>query len=87
MSFKLSLLPVKKQICFMLERMNQSDGPRIAVKAKGSTRGPSGEAWDLLHNIRKRYPQLFKVHPVETQRVERKPSFDQILLSSNRNMR
>lgn len=50
--------PVEK-VCLLMERMNQSAGPRIVLQAKGSNRSGPGETDDLLYYLREQYPQVF----------------------------
>ncbi|CAD8206712.1 unnamed protein product [Paramecium pentaurelia] len=49
-----------EKIYFLIERLNQSDGPRIVQKQLGHTKCPSGQDWDLLYHIRKRFSWLIQ---------------------------
>ncbi|KRX07195.1 hypothetical protein PPERSA_00352 [Pseudocohnilembus persalinus] len=47
-----------EKICYLMERMNQSDGTKIVQKQNGQNRNSSYNM-DLLHQLRKQYPQIF----------------------------
>ncbi|CAD8113687.1 unnamed protein product [Paramecium sonneborni] len=49
-----------EKIYFLIERLNQSDGPRIVQKQLGHTTCPSGQDWDLLYHIKKRFSWLIQ---------------------------
>jgi hypothetical protein len=65
-----------EKICYLLERMNQSDGPSIVQKSQGLTRSPSGASWDILFHIRKKYPHFFGI---TTPSTAEKVTFDDLL--------
>jgi hypothetical protein len=50
--------PVEK-VCLLMERMNQSAGPRTVLLAFGHNRAGAGETDDLLYYLREQYPQVF----------------------------
>ena len=50
--------PVEK-VCLLMERMNQSAGPRTVLLAFGHNRAGPGETDDLLYYLRDQYPQVF----------------------------
>lgn len=50
--------PVEK-VCLLMERMNQSAGPRTVLLAFGHNRAGAGETDDLLFYLREQYPQVF----------------------------
>ncbi|CAD8095567.1 unnamed protein product [Paramecium primaurelia] len=49
-----------EKIYFLIERLNQSEGPRIVQKQLGHTTCPSGQDWDLLYHIKKRFSWLIQ---------------------------
>jgi hypothetical protein len=62
-----------EKICYLMERMSQSDGPLKVRKAQGANR--SGE-FDILSLLRRKYPQNFAIG--ETQ----KSTFSDLIRSS-----
>ncbi|CAD8117800.1 unnamed protein product [Paramecium sonneborni] len=49
-----------EKIYYLIERLNQSDGPRIVQKQLGHTTCPSGQDWDLLYHIKKKFSWLIQ---------------------------
>lgn len=49
-----------ERICFLMERMSQSDGPEIVLRKVGHNRNFCVESQDMLIHLRSRYPEIFE---------------------------
>lgn len=49
-----------ERICFLMERMSQSDGPAIVLRKVGHNRASCIESQDMLIHVRARYPEIFE---------------------------
>ena len=50
-----------ERVCFLMERMSQSDGPSIVLKKVGHNRASCIESQDMLFHLRNRYPEIFEI--------------------------
>jgi hypothetical protein len=67
--------PVEK-VCLLMERMNQSSGPKTVLLATGHNRAGMPESDDLLCYLRDRFSYIFTREPINT-----KLGFDAVLSS------
>lgn len=49
-----------ERICFLMERMSQSEGPTIVLRKVGHNRNSCAECQDMLVHLRARYPEIFE---------------------------
>ena len=49
-----------ERICFLMERMSQSNGPELVLRRVGHNRNSCVESQDMLIHLRSRYPEIFE---------------------------
>lgn len=49
-----------ERICFLMERMSQSDGPAVVLRKVGHNRNSCVESQDMLVHLRYKYPEIFE---------------------------
>jgi hypothetical protein len=49
-----------ERICFLMERMSQSDGPAVVLRKVGHNRNSCIESQDMLVHLRNKYPEIFE---------------------------
>lgn len=49
-----------ERICFLMERMSQSDGPSVVLRKVGHNRNSCIESQDMLVHLRNKYPEIFE---------------------------
>lgn len=66
----------------LLERMNDSNAPKVVLKALGSTRNTYGMKVDFLGDARKKYSSFYEKEIFYERSVKRKEeqNFDSIML-------
>lgn len=57
--------------------MNSSDGRRKVQKELGHTKNPSGDSWDVLTSVRKKYPNIFVSEKEKEKMKIKEKNFDE----------